>query len=457
MKAKLSFGIIAMFLLALPLFVNATFKVDEMQNDVMCNGAQTGGSNESLMDSYMAQQDPATTHNNDLWTVGNNTGQIGIGLTMHAVNSSIFPSASDDLYRTIVMEAYVIAKVYPSEGGTQEIFIHGIQGDEIDGTFDEAAVTWNNGPCGGSANFAAAGSHCNASWENHTLITSANAGKNVTWNVTKHTQIAIDQAWENVSFAYTTNTLGLVNLVGKDWANAARQAVCLNITYVVTNITSLSPEITFYNMTSEGGEGCTNWYANKENACETSDTTPTTFIRTKGKANCAIGVLDYNYTNLGSNRACSGLGSQEHTCTLIAQDALTQESSYIYIGCQTLSGLENRTSTSSGLKIALPSNNAESNGRDAIESGIQNALGSGYTLYTSQKVYARNSANSQSAGTFDKIVKWLNKVWAFNYLTGNQTAVGMFNISPVLYVWEGTNMTFGQINNTVYNLITATK
>ena len=127
MKAKLSFGIIAMFLLALPLFVNATFKVDEMQNDVMCNGAQTGGSNESLMDSYMAQQDPDVTHNNDLWTVGNNTGQIGIWLTMHAVNSSIFPSASDDLYRTIVMEAYVIAKVYPSEGGTQEIFIHGIQ------------------------------------------------------------------------------------------------------------------------------------------------------------------------------------------------------------------------------------------------------------------------------------------------------------------------------------------
>src|SRR3989344_6309862 len=58
------------------------------------------------------------------------------------------------------------------------------------------------------------------------------------------------------------------------------------------------PEINFYNMTSEGGTGCTNWDANKSNPCATNDTTPTTFFRTNENALCAVGISDLNYSNL---------------------------------------------------------------------------------------------------------------------------------------------------------------
>jgi hypothetical protein len=218
------------------------------------------------------------------------------------------------------------------------------------------------------------------------------------------------------------------------------------------------PNILTYNMTSEGGEGCTNWNTDKSNACTTSDTTPTIAITTDETAYCAIGIEDLNYTGLGESGGCIGGGSQVHTCTLNAEDVLTQETSFVYIGCKaSVGGFENSSSTSGSLKISILTSDLERYGRDAIESGIENALGSGYTLYSDQKLYARNSANDQGVGVFDKIVKWMNKIWAFNFLTGNDTATNLFNISPVLYVLEMTNTTNSSVNLTVYNLILDTK
>ncbi len=235
---------------------------------------------------------------------------------------------------------------------------------------------------------------------------------------------------------------------GAAWANGY-------VDYTASDI--VPPEIAFYNMTSAtGSEGCTIWNESKSTPCTTTDTTPTVFIRTNENSNCSIGVSNINYTDMG-NRHCAGNEATEHTCTLTAQDSLTEENSNLYISCKDTSGNQNLTSTSGALAVYIPSQNFEDSGREAIEAGVQRALPSGYTIYTSQKIYARNSANGQSIGVFDKAVKWMNKVWAFNYLTENQTAAGMFNITPALYVWEGSNMTFGQINNTVYNLITATK
>jgi hypothetical protein len=217
------------------------------------------------------------------------------------------------------------------------------------------------------------------------------------------------------------------------------------------------PEITFYNMTSEGGLGCTNWNTDKNNACETSDTTPTVLINTSEKAFCRIGVSDLNYTDMGISRNCTGGGTKKLTCTLILQDELTQETSYIYIGCKDKSENENLTSTSGALKLSLATSDAESSARDAIESGIQNTLLSGYTLYTDQKIYARNSANNQSIGVFDKVVKWMNKIWSFNYITGADVRVNMFNITPVLYTLELENKSISQITNEVELLINTTK
>ena len=98
----------------------------------------------------------------------------------------------------------------------------------------------------------------------------------------------------------------------------------------------------------------------------------------------------------------------------------------------------------------------ETLGRIALESAAATTL-TGYTLYANQKLYARSANDSQFTGTFDRVVKYLNKIWAFNVLVGNDTAVGGFNITPALYVLEFRNSTISQINNTVQQLINATK
>jgi len=216
------------------------------------------------------------------------------------------------------------------------------------------------------------------------------------------------------------------------------------------------PEINSYNLTSEGGAGCTNWNTDKSNACTTSDTTPTVAIATNQNANCRIGVSDLNYTNLGSTRECSG-GGTDITCTLTSQDGIASETSYIYIGCKDLAGNENLSSTSGALKVSIHTSDLETSGRNSIESGIQNSLSSGYTIYTDQRIYARNAADQQSTGIFDKAVKWMNKIWAFNVVTGNDTAVNLFNISPVFYALEMQNLSASQINSTVYQVIMDTR
>lgn len=230
-----------------------------------------------------------------------------------------------------------------------------------------------------------------------------------------------------------------------------------NVTIIDEISSSGRPEITFYNLTSEGGTGCTNWNTDKSNACTTSDTTPTIYVNTTENGFCAIGKSDLNYTDLGDGRQCLGGTTTNHTCTLLPQDQLTEEISYVYIGCKNNDGNQNLTSTSGALKMSVPTSIFENAGRFQIEQGISKALPTGYTLYTDQKIYARNSANNQSTGIFDKVAKWMNNIWAFNYLTGNDTAVGMFNVTPVLYASEMTNVTNSSINASVYDLITNTK
>ncbi len=230
-----------------------------------------------------------------------------------------------------------------------------------------------------------------------------------------------------------------------------------NLTVAAVAPDTTPPGIASYNLTSDGGEGCTNWNTDTNNACDTADTTPTVSISTNESAYCRIGISDLNYTNLGVTRNCSGGGSQQLTCTLTAQDEITNETSFIYIGCRDNSLNENRSSTSGALKVSILTSDLEAIGRSYIEIGIQHALSSGYTIYTNQRVYARNSANGQSIGLFDKVVKWMNKIWAFNVITGNETKVNMFNISPVLYTLEMQNATGSQINSSVYQLVTNTK
>ncbi|MBI1935616.1 hypothetical protein HYS31_04185, partial [Candidatus Woesearchaeota archaeon] len=217
----------------------------------------------------------------------------------------------------------------------------------------------------------------------------------------------------------------------------------------------LPPEITYYNLSTPNGD-CVTWNTDKSNPCNTTDTTPTVYLNTNENAWCAIGVSDLNYTDLGSSRNCdSGQGTESHTCTLTPQDELTFENSNLYIGCRDSQFNQNSTSTSRALLVTI--NELEDVARNSIELAASNALSASYSIYTAQKVYARNSADSQSVGTFDKVIKKLSKIWAFNRIGSSDTLVGMFNITPVLYTFEYVNKTSAYIQNQTELLINATK
>ncbi|MBI2523033.1 hypothetical protein HYW19_01465 [Candidatus Woesearchaeota archaeon] len=460
MKIKFLFWIIASFSLVLP---NASaVLVDVIQNDVMCNDK-----NESLQDIHVKENDPNINSNNDLWSVGNQTGTEWFGMVMSAINSSIFPNNSS--HTTTVKEAYIIAKGHSTITGGGNVYIHGVQGDELNSTLDEGVTTWvTENPCASTSNFAASSSHCNATWENFTFFSSADNLKNLTWNITKNAQIGIDKKWGNLSYIFSTSVHGngeVFNFVSADWANAGAQTHCLNITYVITSPTDTTPpEINqnSYNMTSEGGAGCVEWRTNPATPCSTGDTTPTVNFTTTESAWCAIGTQSINFTqyiNLGVDRNCTlGQGTLSHTCTLAPDDELTFENSNIYISCRDSSGNENMTGKSTSGPLSLTITGLETGGDSAIGRGVQNALLSGYTNYTNQQIYARKLDGTQDFGTFDWVAKKGSKVWAFNYITsGEEAHVGLFNLTPVLYVLEMSNITNSTIINKVELMINATK
>ena len=159
---------------------------------------------------------------------------------------------------------------------------------------------------------------------------------------------------------------------------------------------------------------------------------------------------------MGSSRNCtSGEGTEEHACTLILQDELVYGDSTVYISCKDTSDNENTTSTSGPLSLTITG--LETGGETAIGVGVQNALLSGYTNYTEQQIYARKLDGTQDVGVFDWVAKKGSKVWAFNFITKGEEHVGMFNLTPVLYILEMSNITNSTITTTVETMINATK
>ena len=222
------------------------------------------------------------------------------------------------------------------------------------------------------------------------------------------------------------------------------------------------PEIIYFNLTT--GTGCEAWNTDKNIACNTTSVTPTVQFNTSEESNCAVAANrtqnpGQNYTYMGPSRRCSGAasgeGTKKHYCALNLTDELVYDISYLYISCIDNDGNENRTSTSGALKLNIT--NLEVTTRNSIELGIQNSLSNSYTVYADQKIYARNSANNQSTGTFDKVVKKLNKIWAFNRIGISDSHVNMFNVTPVLYTLEFANKTSTYIENQTSLLINATK
>ena len=223
-------------------------------------------------------------------------------------------------------------------------------------------------------------------------------------------------------------------------------------------------DITYYNLSNNGG--CDAWNTDKNIPCNTTVVAPTVQFNTSKNAWCAIAgsssssSLDKNYTDMGSSRNCTGAASGEgaliHSCTLTPQDELVYDTSYLFISCKDDSNNQNRSSTSGPLRLNV-SAGIESNARGMIELAFRESLISSYSSYTDQRIYARNSANSQATGKFDKVVKRLNKIWAINRIGQYDSFVNMFNITPVLYTGEFANLTGLQVQNQVELLINSTK
>lgn len=231
---------------------------------------------------------------------------------------------------------------------------------------------------------------------------------------------------------------------------------------ITTDITP--PSITYYNLTNENG--CESWTTDKNTTCSTSSVTPTVQFNTNENAWCAIAgnsspsLLDKNYTDMGSSRNCTGSmagegGTTNHRCTLTPQDELVYDTSYLFLSCKDANGNQNRTSTSSSLKVSVTG--LETARRNSIGIGIQNALLSGYTNYTDLQIYTRNLSNAQVRGTFDRAAKKGSKMWAFNGIGVSDSYVNMFNLTPVLYNLEFANVTSARITNLTELMINATK
>lgn len=108
------------------------------------------------------------------------------------------------------------------------------------------------------------------------------------------------------------------------------------------------------------------------------------------------------------------------------------------------------------LNIELYAN--ESNADTAIIDGIRDSIINGSNIeYIEQRVYARNSANSQIFGLFDVATVSGNQTWAFNYISENESRIDMFNITPSLYVLEMENHSVNKIIERVASFINETK
>lgn len=190
----------------------------------------------------------------------------------------------------------------------------------------------------------------------------------------------------------------------------------------------------------------------------TTDTTPTFNFTTDINAWCRFGDEDLNYTGMGVGRngTCSGEGTTSHICTLDPSNELFIPSDYVYIGCKDSSGNENSSSSSGSLEIDLTG--LEETTDNSILMGINaSSIWPGATVLQGEMIYTRDKNDNQAVGTVDYLAISGDQQWALNYITEGESATGLFNLSPVLYVWEATNLTTAQIIQQVSGLINSTK
>ncbi len=211
---------------------------------------------------------------------------------------------------------------------------------------------------------------------------------------------------------------------------------------------SSNPVLTNINCTSSG---------DSESPYTTHDTTPTFTFTTDVNANCRIGNVNFSYSNMGDARNCTeGQGAKSHTCTLPVSDGLSTSSAYVYIGCASSTSGEEGDNASVSLLMDIT--NLEVNNTLAIQYGVQaSSIWPSATLYDNQQVYLRNAQGTELLTTVDVVAAYGNQRWLFHAGHDDDVFVGLFNISPAVYVFEMLNWSFAEIRSGVAEYIDETK
>jgi len=185
-----------------------------------------------------------------------------------------------------------------------------------------------------------------------------------------------------------------------------------------------------------------------------SDLTPTFVFETSVGAVCKFSDSDLGYNDMTHNCNTTDF-SLYHSCTLNVNDSLSGTGTdYVYVACNNGATVHN-SSTNRDIEIFKLSAN-ESSVQPSILAGItQSAIWPGATIYYDQQVYLRSLTGTNLLETVDAVATYGNQRWLFHYT--NTTKIGLFNLSPVVYSLDMVNITAGEIQLKVRNLIDSTK
>ncbi len=188
---------------------------------------------------------------------------------------------------------------------------------------------------------------------------------------------------------------------------------------------------------------------------ETSDTTPTFTFNTDIQSNCRIGNTNLNYTEMGSERDCDG-PDENHTCTLNVDDELIYQDSYVYISCANPNN-DNQTEEAS-IELQMNITDLAMNYSMAILAGIQQSIiWPGASTYIDKEVYLRNSIGNDIYANVNLIAEYGNQRWIINVADENFTPLGLFNMTPSVYVLDLFDTSISEVPDIVSQYVNDTK
>ena len=246
MRFKILFWIVALLSLILIPSISASIVPLSVgtYDVIMCEPL-----NESLAYGQIDYNDPAISRSNDnIQSIFSNSPSDAriYAWTQHALNSSMFPSKNHASLRTTVLTCNVTMKPIgtPDAGFVNVSLVKPING--INGTASYGVSSFNvENPCGGVVigafpsfpNFEQS-PFCNVTPENRTWISSTNVGFNNTWNVTNACQIAVDEEFENITFAYiaSLDITGVGTRITFATKDNNAQPACFGMSYKITSV-----------------------------------------------------------------------------------------------------------------------------------------------------------------------------------------------------------------------------